>query len=126
MIEEEVALLERRLTARQLVSRPTLFDLMLDDIDATQQTTPMEWEGIKQLKNDILRRGIMADCGMAEKFRNAALAEKEKYFVKRNVDESITNWQMAVINTIERRRLHMIERAAYITQFKLSTDFKND
>jgi hypothetical protein len=48
--EEEVALLERRLTARQLRPLSTLFDLTIDEIDASEQATSMQ-----QLKNDIIQ-----------------------------------------------------------------------
>jgi hypothetical protein len=37
-MEEEVELLERCLTARQIKLRVTLFDMTIDEIDATEQT----------------------------------------------------------------------------------------
>jgi hypothetical protein len=61
---------------------------------------------------------------VTEKFRQMILIEKDKYFVTCNVDEATSEWQVAVINAIECRLLHMIERASYITQFKLATNFK--
>jgi hypothetical protein len=103
-----------------------MFDRMIDDIDATEQTTPTEWEKMKQLKDEIIRRTIIAGRGMAQNHYNTVLLEQKKYFIKHNVDESTFEWQVAVINAIESRRLHMIERAAYITQFKLATYFKNN
>ncbi len=98
---------------------------MIDDIDAIQETMSNEWETTQQLKNEIIRRTIITGRGMAENHYNAVVLEQKKYFVKCNVDESKSEWQVAVINAIESRRLHMIERAAYITQFKLATNFKN-
>ena len=118
-------LLERCLTARQIKPRATLFDLTIDEIDATEPTTSNEWEKMKQLKSDIIGRCINTGRGVEEKFRQMVLLEKEKYFVKRGVDDSTSEWQFAVIDSIESRRLHMIERASYITQFKLATNFKN-
>ena len=126
MAEEEVKLLERRLIARQLRPLSTVFDLMIDEIDATEPTTSTEWEKMKQLKSDIIRRCINTGRGVKEKFRQMVLLEKEKYFVKRDADESTSEWQLAVINSIEIRRLHMIQRASHITQFKLGTSFKNN
>lgn len=126
MPEEEVALLERRLTARQLRPLSTVFDLMIDEINALEPTTSTEWEKMKQLKNDIIRRCIETGRGVEEKFSHMVLLEKEKYFVKRDVDQSTSEWQSAVIDSIEIRRLYMIERASRITQFKLATNFKNN
>ena len=121
-----MALLERRLTARQLKPLSTVFDLMIDEIDATEPSMPTEWEKMKQLKNDIIRRCINTGRGIEEKFRQMVFVIKEKYFVKRDTDESISEWQCAVINAIEIRRLHMIERASHITQFKLATNFQHN
>ena len=47
MVEEEVAFLERPLSARSLQLSSTLFDRTLDDIDALEQTSPTEWEHMK-------------------------------------------------------------------------------
>ena len=119
-------LLERRLTARQLKPLSTVFDLMIDEIDATEPTTSTEWEKMKQLKRDIIRRCINTGRGVEEKFRQLVLLEKEKYFVKRDVDQSTSEWQLAVIKSIESRQLHMIKCAVCVTQFKLATYFKNN
>ena len=102
-----------------------MFDRMIDDIDAIRETMSNEWERMQRLKDEIIRRTIITGRGMAENHYNAVVLEQKKYFVKRNVSESKSEWQVAVINAIESRRLHMIERAAYITRFKLATHFKN-
>ena len=94
MVEEEVACLERRLSAKQLQPSSTLFDRMIDDIDAMEQTSPTEWEQMKQLKKDIIHRCIMVGRGMADSYHNDVLHEQEKYFVKRGVDESKLEWQL--------------------------------
>ena len=126
MVEEEVFFLEHRLTAKPLKPSSTLFDRMIDEIDAMEQTSPSEWERIKQLKKDIIHRCIITGRVVAENYHKAVVCEKEKYFVKRNVDESTFEWQVVAINAIERRRLQMIERAAYIAQFKLATNFQDN
>ncbi len=118
-------LLERRLIARQIKPRVTLFDLTIDEIDATEQTTWADWEKMEQLKNDIIRRCIATGRGVVETLRETMLLETGKYSVKRDVDEFVSEWQFAVINAIEIRRLHIIERASYITRFELATNFKN-
>jgi hypothetical protein len=86
VVEEEVACLERRLAARPLQPSSTLFDRTLDDIDATEQTAPTEWEQVKQLKKDIIHRCIMTGRGIADNYHNDVLLTHEKYFVKRGVD----------------------------------------
>ena len=104
----------------------TLFDRMIDEIDVMEQTSPTEWERMKQLKKDIIHRCIITGRGVAENCYKAVVCEKEKYFVKRNVDESTSEWQVIVINTIESRRLQMIERAAHRAQFKLASNFQDN
>ena len=59
-------------------------------------------------------------------YRQAVSLEKTKYFVQYNVNESTSEWEVAVKNAIERLVLHMSERTSCITQFKLATDFKNN
>ena len=99
---------------------------MIDEIDGTEQTSPTEWETVKQLQKDIIHRCIITGRGVAENYYKAVVHEKEKYFVKRIGDESTSEWQVVVINTIESRRLQMIERSAYITQFKLASNFQDN
>ena len=99
---------------------------MIDDLDAMEQTSPTDWEQMKQLKKNIIHRCIMAGHGMADSYHNDVLHEQKKYFVKRGVDQSTAEWQLEVIQAIETRRLHMLERAACVTQIKLATTFKNN
>ena len=126
MFEEEVACLERRLSARPLPPSSTLFDRMIDDLDAMEQTSPTEWEQMKQLKKDIIHRCIVTGREMVDNFHNDVLHEQKKYFVKRGVDESKAEWQLKVLQAIETRRLHMLERSSCTLQLKLATKFKNN
>ena len=75
---------------------------------------------------DIIHRCIMTGRGMADNYHNDALLAQEKYFVKRGVDESTAEWQLKVIQAIETRRLHMLERSTCAIQLKLATTFKNN
>ena len=63
---------------------------------------------------------------MADNYHVKVLIEQQKYFVKRGVDESTSEWQLKVIQPIETRRLHMRERASCVTQLELAITFKND
>ena len=121
-----MACLERRLSARPLQPSSTLFDRMIDDIDAMEQTSPTEWEQMKQLKKDIIHRCIVTGRGMVDHYHHGVLLAQEKYFVKRRVDESKAEWQLKMIQAIETRRLHMLERSTCVIQLKLATTFKNN
>jgi hypothetical protein len=129
-----VAILERRLTARQLRPSSTIFDLMIHNIDeiiiqtndANEQFTANELQRMKQLKDDVIHQSILTGLTMVENYRRTVMIETKKYFVKSDVDASTKEWQLTVINAIESRRLHMIERAVYITQYKLGTDFNHN
>ena len=68
----------------------------------------------------------MTGRGISDNYHQDVLLEQEKYFVKRGVDESISEWQLEVIKAIETRRLHMLQRAACVTQLKLANTFKNN
>ena len=98
---------------------------MIDDIDATEQTSPTECERMKQLKKDIIHRCIVTGRGMVDNYHHNVLHEQKKYFVKRGVDESTAEWQSKVIQAIETRRLHMFERSTCVIQLKLATTFEN-
>ena len=126
MVEGAVACLERRLSARSLQPSSTLFDRMIDEIDAMEQTSPTEWEQMEQLKKDIIHWCIVTGRGMVDNYHHNVLLAQEKYFVKRGVDESKAEWQLKVIQAIETRRLHMLERSSCTIQLKLATKFKNN
>ena len=126
MVAEEVTFLERRLSAKPLHASSTLFDRMIDDIDATEQTSPVEWEKVKQLKKDIIHRCILTGCGMVDHCQQDVLLEQEKYFAKPEVDGSTSKRQLELTKAIQSRRLHMLERGACVTQLKLATTFKHN
>ena len=88
MVEGAVACLERRLSARSLQPSSTLFDRMIDEIDAMGQTSPTEWEQLEQWKKDIIHWCIVTVRGMVDNYHHYVLLAQEKDFVKRGVDES--------------------------------------
>lgn len=62
---------------------------------------------------------------MTENSRRTVMNERANFFAKSDVDASTSEWQLAVIDAIEDHRLYMIERADYIIQHQVATDFKN-
>ena len=133
MIDEEITLLEHRLHAKQqLSSTPTLLDLVINNIDATlnkqehsiepngsNNCSSPEFAKMDQLKHDIIHQSISAARQMKANFVETALHEEEKSFRYENNDEYTSTKQVAIKTAIEIRRLHMIERAQYITRYKL-------
>jgi hypothetical protein len=115
MVEEVVTFLERRFSTRPSQPLSTLFDRMTDEIDGTEQTSPAEWETVKQSKKNIFHRCIMTGRGMEGNYHQDVLLEQEKYFIKHGADESTTEWQLEVFKAIESRRLHMLERGTCVT-----------
>ncbi len=47
-----------------------------------------------------------------------------KFFFKKKTDEHILKNENNMLNAIENRRIHMIERGKYITQHKILTSFE--
>ena len=101
-------------------------EILMQTTDASGQTTGDELKRMKQLKNDVIHQNIIDGLTMIENFRRTVAIDKKKYFVKSDVDAPTSESQFAMINAIESRRLHMLERAVYMNQYKLATNFKNN
>ena len=102
-------------------------DLMIDDIEAMEQTSPTEWEQMKQLKKDIIHRCIIIGSWHGRQVSQQCSARTERSTSSSvGVDESTAEWQLKMIQAIETRRLHMLERSTCIIQLKLATKFKNN
>ena len=140
MIDEEIALLEHRLqTKQQLSSAPTLLDRMLNNIDATlneqeqslganasNNCSSAALDKMDQLKHDIIQQSISAARQMKATFVTTVLQEGQNNCPYETDTEFTSKKQVAIKNAIEIRRLHMIERAEYITQYKLIKYFKQN
>lgn len=61
---------------------------------------------------------------MIESFTKAVHHEQKKFFIKKNADEYRSNREVAMLNTVESRRKHMIEREKYVIKQKLTTSSK--
>jgi hypothetical protein len=135
LIEEDIALLEHRLTTTQSYSPSTLLDHMLNDIvdtiletlntvdqtDANNDSSKNEIEQLVLLKNIIIQRAINTSRKMADNLNNNIQIERNKFSLNNRYIESTSEWQQMVLNTIETHRAHMIKRTHYIIQHKLAT-----
>jgi len=129
--------MEHRLTSVSLSSTNNLFDLMLDNIDEkltksidiihqnpSTNPLPIEFEKIKQLKQDIINQSVQIGPATIETFTKTVYDEQNKFFFKKNADEHRSNMEVAMVNAIENRRSHMLERGKYVTKQKLIASFK--
>jgi hypothetical protein len=120
-----------------LSSTINLFDRILDDIDQkltklidiidqnpSDSFLSIEFEKIKQFKQDIINQSVQSGRAMIETFMETVHDEQKKFFFKKNADEHRSNMEVAMVNAIETRRSHMIERGKYVTKQKLITCFK--
>ncbi|CAF1306853.1 unnamed protein product [Adineta steineri] len=130
MINEQVAILEKRLSSKQTPPPSTLLDHMIDDIDKVLSTPNDvieqnvstnfpndQLEKMNQLKHDIIQQSIITATNMSKNYLDMSL--------NRNYEESqTTEIQNAVLKAMETRRLHMMKRAQYLLQYKLASYFK--
>ncbi|CAF0889508.1 unnamed protein product [Rotaria sordida] len=139
MMNEQMAMLEHRLTSKQLPSASTLLDHKLDNIDTvflkskalmeqnkTTNFSSHQFNKMNQLKHDIIHQSVITDHQMVQKFIEIVCDEKQKYSFNQKGDESPSQIQVIVTQAVENRRLHMIQHASYITQYKFATYFKNN
>lgn len=85
---------------------------------SSQQSEKME-----QLKHDIIHQSIITGREMIESCKKVALEEKRKYSINENGNDYLQENHSMVINAIETRQSHMIQRAKYTTNHKLATYF---
>ena len=133
-MEEDIAILEHRLTSKQLPPATTLLDQLINNIDAMiaesnddfESTTSINSSSLQlkkmdQLKQDIIHHSIITGHQMIENFKKIILDEKQKCLFHKSQDESPSDMQRAIVNAIETRQLHMIKRAKYMTIQKLAS-----
>jgi hypothetical protein len=134
MIEEVIALLEHRLTSTQSQSASNLVGHMIADIDTilknsneTVKTSPTtctlsnEIKRLQVMRRDIIHQTIIASRRMAENLKTMIQIEQNKFSLKNRFIECTSEWQKMVLNAIEIRRLHMIERASFTIKHKLGS-----
>ncbi|CAF4001072.1 unnamed protein product [Adineta steineri] len=127
IIEEDIALLEYRLTSTQLQSASNLIDNMINDINSrlkgSYQTAEQsnDIKKFQDLKHDIIHQAILTSRRMADDFNTIIEKEKKKFTLQNRFIQSTAQWQKLVFDTIDIRREYMIKRANFIIKHKLAT-----
>ena len=136
IIEEDIALLEHRLTSitAQYQSASNLIHRMIDDMDmmlkgfnetlaitSTACVLSTDMERLRALKKDIIDQAILTSSKMIDNLNLIIQSEENKFSVQNRYMESTSEWQKSVFNAIENRRLHMIQRANFMIKYKLRT-----
>jgi vacuolar-type H+-ATPase subunit H len=133
LIEENIALLDHRLTSSKTLTPSNLVDHIMNDIDktiddlnATVQTSPNacslfnEIYRLQSLKSDIIKQAIFTSRRMIEDLNTTMKKEQKKFISMNRLTGSKSEWKIKVLNAIEIRRLHMIHRVNLIIQYKLN------
>ena len=137
MIEEDIALLESRLTSTPSQhSASNLVSHMIDDIDillknsnAIIETSSVacfptnEIERLQVLKQGTLHQAVITSRRLAENLNEVVQFEQSKFSSKNRYMESTSKWQEIVFNAIETRRLHQIKLVEFLLQHKLAASF---
>lgn len=137
--EEDMALLQHRLTSTQSQASTHFLTRMIDDIDLAitksnravqisteHYSTSDEINRLQALKKDIIHQAMLTSRGMVDDLNVIIETEQNRFLRKNRFMESTSKWQKTVLDTIQRRRLHQIERAYFICKYKLATSFHSD
>ena len=134
IIEEDIVLLEHRLTSTtvQYQSASNLIHRMIDDMDMmlkslndTVAITPAacvfstDMERLRTLKKDVIDQAFVTSSKLIDNLNLIIQSEQNKFAVKNRYMESTSEWQKSVFNAIENSRLHMIQRANFNIKHKL-------
>ena len=133
MIQDDIALLEHRLTSTQPQLSSNLVGRMIDDINniltnsnemietlANDCSISNQIKKLQVLKKDIIDRALITCHRMVKDLNTIITTEQSKFSLKNRFMESTSKWQKVVFDTIEMRRLHQIERANFILNHKLA------
>jgi hypothetical protein len=94
MVEEDIALLEHRLTSTQS---------QIVETSATTCSLSNEIKRLQVLKKDIIHQAIITSRGIAENLNTMIQIEKNKFSSKNRFIESTWEWQKMVFDAIEIR-----------------------
>ena len=136
IIEEDIALLEHRLTSNNPQPSSNLVYRMIDDIETMlEKSNEMadtfvmkhcscsEMIRLESLKKDLINQAIITSRGLIENHNAMIQNEQHKYSTMNKYLESTAEWQKTVLDIIEVRRVHMIQHGNYILKYKLAKSF---
>ena len=103
LMEEQLKILEHRLTSMSLSPTNNLFDGIIDDIDkkitqsfntlkkeVSNTCAAIEFQKLSQLKQDILSQSIEISLKLKEPYAQMIKEEQQKFYLKKNADQQTT------------------------------------
>ncbi|CAF1457027.1 unnamed protein product [Adineta steineri] len=135
IMNEQIAILKQLLISKQPLLASTLFDhtinrietslTQLDDVmvqdDKSASVSSSQFETMNQLKHNIINQSIITAREMAENSAQIILDETQKLLSLKHDDQHSHELHITVVNAIEDRRFHMMQRGNYMIQEKLAT-----
>ncbi|CAF1306689.1 unnamed protein product [Adineta steineri] len=135
IMNEQIAILKQRLISKQPLPASTLFDhtinrietslTQLDNVmiqDDKSTTVPSsQFDTMNQLKHNIINQSIITAREMAETSAQIILDETQRLLSFKHDDQHLHEVHITVVNAIEDRRYHMMQRGNYMIQEKLAT-----
>ncbi|CAF4277443.1 unnamed protein product, partial [Adineta steineri] len=125
----------QRLISKQSLPASTLFDHTINRIetsltqsdnvmvqdDKSASVSPSQFDTMNQLKHNIINQSIITAREMAENSAQIILDETQKLLSLKHDDQHSHELHITVVNAIEDRRFHMMQRGNYMIQEKLAT-----
>ncbi|CAF4168158.1 unnamed protein product [Adineta steineri] len=140
IMNEQIAILKQRLISKQPLPASTLFDHTINRIEKslTQPDNVMvqddksvivpssEFETMNQLKHNIINQSIITAREMAENSAQIILDQMQKLLSFKHDDQHSHEVHITVVNAIEDRRYHMMQRGNYMIKEKLATYLRHN
>ena len=104
-----------------MISMSSLQTQIKHEISPTKCSLPNKISRLQTLKRDIINQGILTSRKMAQNFNRITKTEQTKFLLNNRYMASTLEWQKTMIDTIQIRRLHIIEQASFIINHKLLT-----
>ena len=136
IIEEDIALLQHRLLSTTIKSTSDSLHKIINNIETNIEklnnslteppityTSSNTIEALITLKKDIIQEAIYIHQKELKQIQTIIQTEQRKFLVQNRYMEKTSEYQQRANEAIEHRRQHMIERANYMKQFRLSTSF---
>ncbi|CAF1479408.1 unnamed protein product [Adineta steineri] len=135
IMNEQIAILKQRLISKQPLPASTLFDHTINRIevsltqpdnvmlldDKSTIVSPSQFETMNQLKHNIINQSIITAREMAENSAQIILDQMQNLLSVKHDDQHLHEVHITVVNAIEDRRFHMMQRGNYMIKEKLAT-----